>query len=502
MSMDASGPTGRIGSVKTATEGDGGGSGVAGVTSVNGLAGAVLLKPTIRVATVAGLAITPSADANGHTLGDIAWIDSVGDDFQLRTSALTVDGITVVAANGRAGCQWVRMGIRNPKWEAQATWAVDPQNSTALASDENTGLNAAAPLRSYAELARRLVNADLAASGVVVSVLSNRVTTDNPSFTCRGQVGAIRFEGVPTTLFTGAITTWTPAVATTAADDNQLTDNSVPVSFTASGMLADGVLFKRTNGTAAYWYAAKDLGTKKIRTSTPVDLGGSGIALANADTYVAQTLPTIGALRFPLMPIGVTYRFLNHVDSANPIGSILQYSHTWRTAGGGQTIGTCTNGAFNATCNTFSGRGGFSLTFTKGMLRSAAGTTVWVMSGMPSVTLNGLTIQGGGVRTELAPVAAAGERYSIYDCTAAICFEVSTGSHFDYPLAGCTGGKGNTGVFNGVSKGGAISYLPAVATVWTAACSTNPNQISVEGTGYALGALPAAPQIIQVHSFP
>jgi hypothetical protein len=46
------------------------------------------------------------------------------------------------------------VAFTNPYWQ-QATWFIDPQNSSANASDGNTGLDAAHPLLTFAELAAR-----------------------------------------------------------------------------------------------------------------------------------------------------------------------------------------------------------------------------------------------------------------------------------------------------------------------------------------------------------
>ena len=292
--------------------------------------------PLVIDGIVTGATQLSTLASAGYAESAWAWVVSVGAPFQLKQGALTVDNLTVVTASGKAGFQWVRVDWLNRNWEAQAAWFVDPQNAYGTSSDEANGATAATALRSYRELARRLTHASIVVA-VVVTVRSNLAAGDTPSFTCRvGTGGSVRFEGVPTLVYTGAVTAFTPHAAGAAADDNQMVDATVPASFTASGMLANGILFQRTNGTALYWYAMADLGgappAATLRTSDPAELGGVQTNPVAGDTYTASSLPTIGNLQFPLCPTqSITYRFLWH-QPGTPTSQIpIAYSHTWVT---------------------------------------------------------------------------------------------------------------------------------------------------------------------------
>src|SRR5271154_4177598 len=155
---DGSGAWDKQGSADTAWVAVGAGVG-AGVSSFNSATGAVTYYPVTEAPTISFLASLSAPLALGYNDGSLAWVASVGDFFVNKASALPVDNITVVTNAGRAGYQWVRLGITNRNWAAQSTWVIDPQNSTGLASDQNTGIDATHPLLTYSEHARRLAGA-------------------------------------------------------------------------------------------------------------------------------------------------------------------------------------------------------------------------------------------------------------------------------------------------------------------------------------------------------
>lgn len=275
----------------------------AGVHSVNGLLGDVLVNGVATLDTVntsgAELSALPSASS---TAGALAWVVSVGAVFRLQQSVLTVDHITVETANGKAGYQWVRVDWFNRNWAAQTAYVVDGQNSTGLASDENTGLTSASPLLTLQEVSRRLAFATIA-TGVTINVtlLSSCLTTDKVLWTFGVQPGAaagtgLVVTGTPTIIYTGTVTSFaqqTPGPASSATD-NQLVDSGIPVSYTASGLTGSGKLYQRTNGTAAWWFPLKDLGSKTLRMTDAVNVTSSSIlALAANDTYTVSTLTKI-----------------------------------------------------------------------------------------------------------------------------------------------------------------------------------------------------------------
>jgi hypothetical protein len=462
-----------------------------GYADVGGAIAALAPPGTVFCNGIATGAVQLSTLASaGYTEGQAAYVASVGAVFRLQLGALTTDAITVVNATGKAGYQWVRINAYNKACEAQATWAVDPQNSSGTASDENTGLDSTHALRSYYELSRRLFNAEVS-TALVVTVLSNLQAGDNPAFSLRVvSGGTLTFLGVPTVLYSGTVTTFTAESTVAAADDNQLSDTSVPVSYTASGMLADGVLFQRTNSTAIYWYGMKDLTAKTLRCSNPVTLTGTVTALAPGDTYQAVTLPTIGPLRFPFVSLfnGMTYRFLNHVDSNAPIATTpIGYSHSWKTAGLNGQFATSINAAMNASALSASGRPALTLSFIGGMLRSTAGSTSWSWSMF--FTVNRLSIQGGGLTVVNGANLSVSGRLTVCDCTTRALLS-SSYALIQMDTGACVGGKGNSGAMIGVNH--ASTLRGTVAAPFVAGSTSAPNQIEIATVLYPLAIIPAA----------
>lgn len=308
----------------------GGGGGVTGVTSLNAATGPVKFHPIDTVLTVAALAALSSAAVDGYGLGSVVYVQSVGDWFGLKVSAAATDAITVVNATNRAGAQWTRLGLRNRAWEQRTTWLVDPQNGAA--SDENTGL-AGAPLKTMFEVSRRLASAVLPSGQVTtVTLASDCANTDKVVWTWTVAPGAATSTGLvvvgtPTVVYTGSLTS--PFVQQTtgniaAANDNEMTDTAVAVSYTAAG-LTGALLYQRTNSTACAWWPLKDLGAKTLRMSDALDATATTvIALGNGDTYTVSRLPKVYDQHFATLPGRIAYvKFQlcddNSSESALPI---------------------------------------------------------------------------------------------------------------------------------------------------------------------------------------
>lgn len=186
-----------------------------------------------------------------------------------------------------------------------ATWFIDPVNGSNAAT--NNGTTSATALQTLSELRRRWWGAEITLD-TTVTILGNLSPTDTGGwhFTVApgkyvqfvGTLGATTGFGgaaIDNTLFNGTVTNFIAGSNTPAAQDIQLNDTSIPTSFTASGLLADGVLFKRTNSTELFWWGLKDLGTKTLRTTVPQGNTLSpnmSNALTNGDTYTTYALWT------------------------------------------------------------------------------------------------------------------------------------------------------------------------------------------------------------------
>lgn len=248
-----------------------------------------------------GVQLATNFDATHYQEGAWVWVASVGAWFQLHANTtLTADNITVVNAFNRAGFKWLRANWLNLAWQAQAAWFVN----TSTGNDENAGTTGA-PLKTLSEAARRLSFAQL--TGTVVTLTGNTATTDTPAWTFQAMNEfAFMLTGVPAVIFTGSVTTAVNMTAGPSTTQNTITDTSLPTSFTASGMLAANVMFKRTNGTAVYWWMMLDQGSKTGRISQPHQPFTGDVALANGDTYTASTLPLVRQMSFTTTtPAGV-----------------------------------------------------------------------------------------------------------------------------------------------------------------------------------------------------
>lgn len=264
--------------------GGGGGGGGLGVQSV---------------ATYADLAALASASL---TDGTLAYVQSTLEYFVLVTSGAATRTNVRVAASGFAGHQWSRIIKRNVQWEVQATWVIDPTNSTGLASDDNTGVDATHPLLTWQECSMRLWTAEIG-QATTIAALGDQQVGDTPVFSyfLRPGGGTMSMTGTPTIVYSSTVTGYVAAAfGTTAADDNEFSDTAVPGgTFTAAGALAKGVLLRRTNGTVIYAPVLKDLGSTTCRIGQPQNPASTSAAVAFAigDSYQLLRLPKMLSLR-------------------------------------------------------------------------------------------------------------------------------------------------------------------------------------------------------------
>lgn len=497
-------------------EGDGGGNGggaagvtsfngetgaVTGLTSLNGADGVVSYYPTVSAASLTQLAGIPATLAFGYDGGSLAWVETVGDFFGLRASTLTPDGITVINANSRSGFQWVRLNAPNPKWHARTTWYVDPASAVGTASDENDGGTSAAPLASWKELARRLKGAYLTGT-VTVNAQSNAVSGDDAHFEIQGS-GLFAIQGrtfSTTPVYSGTISGFTAQTDGPAADDNQLADSGLPTSFTSSGLLANGIICKRTSGTAAYWYVAKDLGSKTARVSTPCDVNGTGVlALANGDTYAAYNLTQLRNLTFPARDVTRVRITDCMVTPAQPNQSGRSFIRTWFAA---STSWNGLNFFFNCAWDYAAATSGTSISgdgapgvasLRFGMMRGTNNALVTVFG---NVSAAQVLFQGCRIEVNSMAFLQVQGRISFFDVTEQFLLRANYWSAvLFYPVSAygtvaCIGGKGNTGKILWVYHWSKIVYHGGVVPVVDAISSDAAPLVVGITTSYATAALP------------
>lgn len=318
-----------LGSIPTAAEVEEGPPGPpgppGGVNTVNGRAGAVVMsttKPGDTITTPSGTSIVLAGGglavaANAAALGalsaanfpvgnTLAFVSSFGDYFMLQISALAVDNTSVIAATGLAGAQWVRLLIPTPSWAAQAAWFIDPVSG----SDEAVGSTSATAIQTVQELKRRWWGREIK-QATTVTIVGNVPSTDvgewnttrkpNISVSFIGSLGATTGFGgraIDNTLYSGTVTAFQAGVASSSTTDINFTDTAIPVSFTASGLMGNTVLCKRTNSTAWYWFLLLDKGGKTARITVPQPTGVTNTMAATLtvgdawSAYGLWTFPT------------------------------------------------------------------------------------------------------------------------------------------------------------------------------------------------------------------
>lgn len=481
----------------------------AGVISENGQTGTIT-NPVFCNGILTGATQLASLASLAYSEGALAWVSSVGSRFRLQAGALTVDSITVVAASGKAGYQWVRVNEVNQNWAARSAWAVDPQN--VLANDENSGIDDTVPLKTYAELARRLFQAEIKQS-TTVTCYSDAVAGDLAFFTCRSNGNRLTFTSLTTTgitpLYSGTVSVFTPQSTGLAADDNELVDNTIPVSFTASGLLAVNLLFKRTNGTACYWFGAKDLGTKTLRTSVPTNATGNAITNpVAADSYSVYKLPQLPAINFIANAFSRGVAFTEVAIQPGQSQEYDQWAIYTRCFFNSSTLTPSFNGfcslsncAFDYGAGSTSQVVGFNPGAKLGImsvswgLHRAANAQSQIIQAAGCLAMQGVTCQGVTIEATSAATLIVQGRISMYDtngvwaCLWADYWSsilIFTSSAFG---TGGLAGTGNTGALLAVNNWSNMAYVTGTAPT-VAGASSSGTPINVGGSLSAVAALP------------
>lgn len=489
MAFGGTNPTGNFGAAESAGVGPAGPAGPAGAAGAPGPAGAA---GSMTVANSAALAALASAALPEGTACEVTSLKAV---FDLLPSTVTADPYVNVAASGKAGFQWIRRIIRNPAWGLRTAWFIDPQNGAA--SDDNDGAGAGTPLKTFSELARRIYATTYAAGvNVSVTLVSDCVSTDtsvdfttvrttNTFITITGTLGA--------TVYTGTVTSYTAQSTNPAADDNELADNSVPVSFTASGVLASGLAIKRTNSTVIWAWAAKDLGSKTLRISTPCTNNGNTLAaFAANDTYIVAPLPRVYIHRWRTDTTVANYVQCNFIDATASAAQPESFStrHCWVTGPQVWSGGTQRNPWYQA-AQTFA----TPATGTQGTMQfggfAGDGTTQSTVTGG---VWNFVQYTAQGARLNLgSSFAVFSGRNSHHDTTAVAVNVQYWGSILIYASAGLgygIGGKGNSAAILSITFWSSGAYVGATKPIVDA--SSSAAIVTVGASNYANAALPVA----------
>jgi hypothetical protein len=219
-------------------------------------------------------------DATGLTAGTLAFVKSVQDYYGWEPkSSTTADGINIIAPTiGPAG-RWFRRYIVSLLWTQQATWFVDPSNSSGLANDENDGSTNKTPLLTFAELRNRFGNGSFLVSPTITVMSSSPAPASDPIiFNCNFLTG-FSLVGVPTTDAAISLGTVTPPQKTGAG---------------AHGWWAAGVsgltgLFNDNTSNSRFWADAGVLGGAGASTIITVPTA----PIASNDSVQLLTLPMV-----------------------------------------------------------------------------------------------------------------------------------------------------------------------------------------------------------------
>lgn len=103
----------------------------------------------VAVASIAALGNVLDASL---TDGSAVWVATKRDDYELhKTSGLTADGQNIVTAHSGGLARWHAKGLPDIFWASQPTWF-----KSAAGNDENSGVDAGHPVKTYAEILRRV----------------------------------------------------------------------------------------------------------------------------------------------------------------------------------------------------------------------------------------------------------------------------------------------------------------------------------------------------------
>jgi hypothetical protein len=291
----------------------------------------------LRVENIAALRALRASDADN---GLVVLVESLHDAFEFQqTRNAADDGITIVFQNVGPG-QWARLGWKSQRWARQASWFIHPT----LGNDEREGSLASAPLKTHAELRRRL-NGQLLEQSVTVS-LQDDLTEDVELSVGLAKPGVfLDYIGTPKQVASGTVVTF--------SQFNPAVGHQSPTLFAASGVGDWTPYVKKrirfTTGPAAGRVAwiAKSI-SNIARLSNWPDSGGIPVS---GNGYVIEDLTRVGHFRIEVsaafaQTFSVTLRNLDLGESNN-----LQHALTVHSGTSLGTIADCRVGATAVDCD-------------------------------------------------------------------------------------------------------------------------------------------------------
>lgn len=428
------------------------------------------------------------------------FVETVGDFFRfVRGSSLTPSSNYVVASSDGLG-QWFRMGIPNQKFLAAKFWSISESGG----DDENQGWGAtqaaadAAPLKTMAELDRRLSGCESVVAGWTCHQMTN-ITAGTPLKNMRSTVvgNAPIWLGTRTALLTSTNTTYTaenPAANTGAT----LAITDIPTSWTASGYI--GKMVVSGDGLRFAW-AQKDNGSKTARITTPANPNASTGNPGSATTFTSgESISVVDLVTLPCFPFGdgVIGALVADVAMTSPSFNVTTVSF-----GSTTRIFRSSFAAFRTTA-----RPGVLVSFSSVQFKT--GTVLFgglYSVGSSGILTSGMTVGGGGslslshgsmdVQAGSISVTDRGgfvgfgttSSLSAFDCTSTVLSvldESQSGKSVRINSAGLLYGSGNTSNILSIPSG-VTAALPVVANC---TMTTSGSALSVAGTSKNFSDMP------------
>lgn len=453
-------------------------------------------------------------DASGFLTSDshVCEVLTLGDFFKwVPSGALTADGITIVAATGG---QWVRLNIPNQAWIAARFWSIDPVsgNDETGAPGANTAASDATPLKTMAELNRRLNGCTIRDTMTIhqLNDIPIALTTPLTNLKTADGDGVPYWFGKKTLLFSGAVTSYTAANPAGNAGV-QLVVNSLSGTWSNSGTAGAslvGQIIESSDGTRAA-IVLKDLGSKTARITQPNNSSGIGFSAGTTQVFTAgETIKVYSLPLLPCYPFGGDMQFpvVEYVRLTG--GGVFnqfmpgQSEMTWSRCLFGGDAGGAGAGVVLISGN----HSGDFLTclFTSGLVELWGGTHLLSWCGVLS---GGLNVENGVIAVETpvylqtgslsntcgAIVFAGTSILGAFDCTSvplATAEEGTLGRSIRFRGGDVTQpifGTGNTAALVSVPAGTSAT-IPPVSVV--TATTTAAKKILIVGVGYDLSDIP------------
>lgn len=320
-----------------------------------------------------------------------------------ETSRTAETNVTIVALGTGF---WVRDPAPDPSWAIQPTWFIDPISG----DDQRVGDTGVTALKTRSEFARRTANVRMTVD-MTVTIMSSLNVGDTlmPSLSADEFSGLtvpganLFYVGVPTVLFSGIITAYTARNGATS-QTTLMTIASLPVSWTASGLLNKVIEWTDGVGNFIRSTVVADLGAKTARLSAPINQNFIETPFVNSTVVNVYQMPSLGTVMQTIDPFA-QYSYLD-ADGWGPANgtpnSFINCTGINLFAQFGTNIGLancCFTGSMSASGNVSVTGGSFHPSLgLGGSFRINVALTCIVGGGANCITSNGAvitTIAGG-----------------------------------------------------------------------------------------------------------